>query len=104
MDLLPPRALFGCGALFDGADAAALLHTYLEWAPTLPEEATTSIAIMRMPAMEFVPKPLQGRTVVHLRYANIGTDLAESERLVAPMVAAGRPLLGFLHPMLVTEM
>ena len=46
-------------------------------------------------------EPLQGRTVVHLRYANVGADLAESERLVAPMLAAGRPLLGFLHPMLV---
>ena len=104
IDLLPVRELFGGGVFFDGADAAALLHTYREWAPALPEEATTSIAIMRMPALEFVPEPLQGRTVVHLRYANVGADLAESERLVAPMLAAGRPLLGFLHPMLVTEM
>ena len=26
--------------------------------------------------MDFVPEPLQGRTVVHLRYANVGADLA----------------------------
>jgi hypothetical protein len=104
IDLLPVRELFGGGIFFDGADAARLLHTYREWAPTLPEEATTSIAILRMPPMDFVPEPLQGRTVVHLRYANVGADLAASERLVAPMLAAGHPLLGFLHPMLVTEM
>jgi FAD/FMN-containing dehydrogenase len=104
IDLLPVRELFGGGVFFDGADAARLLHTYRGWAATLPEEATTSIAIMRMPALEFVPEPLQGRTVVHLRYAWIGADLAEGERLVQPMLAAGRPLLGFLHPLLVTEM
>lgn len=104
IDLLPVRQLFGGGIFFDGADAARLLHTYREWAPALPEEATTSIAITRMPALEFVPPPLQGRTVVHLRYAYVGEDLAEGERLVQPMLAAGQPLLGFLHPLLVEEM
>jgi FAD/FMN-containing dehydrogenase len=104
IDLIPVRDLFGGGIFFDGADAAQLLHTYRQWAPTLPEEATTSVAIMRMPPLEFVPEPLQGRTVVHLRYAYVGEDLAEGERLVQPMLAAGRPLLGFLHPLLATEM
>ena len=45
---------------------------FRQWAPTLPEEVSTSIAILRMPAMEELPPPLRGQTVVHLRYAYSG--------------------------------
>jgi hypothetical protein len=54
--------------------------------------------------MEIVPEPLRGQTVVHLRYAYSGEDLAEGERLVEPMKATGEILLGFIGPLLTTEM
>jgi FAD/FMN-containing dehydrogenase len=104
IDLLPVRSLVGGGIFFDGEDAAEVLHAYRRWSATLPEEATTSVAIMRMPPLDVIPAPLQGRTVVHLRYAWVGEDLAEGERLVQQMAGAGRVLLGFTGPMLVTEM
>jgi FAD/FMN-containing dehydrogenase len=104
IELLPIRSLVGGGVFFDGEDAAQVLHAYRRWSAELPEEATTSVAIMRMPPLEFIPEPLQGRTVVHVRYAWIGEDLAEGERRVQPMIAAGRVLLGFIGPMLATEM
>jgi FAD/FMN-containing dehydrogenase len=104
IELLPISSLLAGGLFFAGEDAAAVLHTYRTWAPALPEEVTTSIAVMRMPPMEMVPEPLRGRTVVHLRYAYAGSDLAEGERLLSPMRAAGRVLLGFVHPLLTTEM
>ena len=81
-----------------------VLHAYRGWAPTLPDEVTTSIAIMRMPVMKELPPPLRGQTVVHLRYAYCGDDPAEGERLVAPMTSAGRVLLGFVGPMRTDEM
>jgi FAD/FMN-containing dehydrogenase len=103
-ELVPVRSLIGGGIFFAGEDAGTVLHTYRTWAETLPEEVTSSVAIMRMPPMEMVPEPLRGRTVVHLRYAYSGEDLAEGERLVEPMKAAGEILLGFIGPLLTTEM
>ena len=59
---------------------------------------------MRLPPMEELPPPLRGQTVVHLRYAYSGEDLAQGERLVEPMKAAGRIVLGFIGPIRTSEM
>jgi FAD/FMN-containing dehydrogenase len=104
IELMPVRSLIAGGIFFDGKDAASVLHTYRAWTATLPEEVTTSIAIMRMPVMDMIPEPLQGRTVVHLRYAYCGEDFALGEQLVEPMKASGAILLGFIGPLLTTEM
>jgi len=104
IELVPVGSLYGGGIFFAGADAAAVLHAFREWAPTLPEEVSTSVAIIRMPPMEELPPPLRGQTVVHLRYAYSGTDFEEGERLLAPMNATGSILLGFVGPILTTEM
>ena len=104
IELMPVRSLIAGGIFFDGEDAASVLHTYRAWTATLPDEVTTSIAIMRLPEMDMVPPPLRGQTVVHLRYAYCGEDLGLGERLVEPMKAAGAILLGFIGPLLTTEM
>ncbi len=104
MELVPVGSLYAGGIFFAGADAAAVLHAFREWAPTLPEEVSTSVAILRVPPLEELPPPLRGQTVVHLRYAYSGADVEEGERLIAPMKGAGTILLGFVGPILPTEM
>ncbi len=104
MELVPVSGLYAGGIFFAGDDTASVLHAFRQWAPTLPEEISTSIAIMRMPDLEFLPPPLRGQTVVHLRYAYSGTDFDEGERIVAPMKTAGQILLGFIGPIRSTEM
>jgi hypothetical protein len=104
IELVPEKTLVAGGIFFAGDDAPAVLHAFREWAPTLPEEVSTSVAIMRMPPMEELPPPLRGQTVVHLRYAYAGEDLDLGDRLVEPMKAAGRILLGFIGPIRTTEM
>jgi FAD/FMN-containing dehydrogenase len=104
MELVPLTTLYAGGIFFAGADAAAVLHAYRAWAPTMPEDVTTSIAILRMPDMEELPPPLRGQTVVHVRYAYSGTDQAEAERLIEPMKTVGTVLLGFVGPMRTDEM
>jgi FAD/FMN-containing dehydrogenase len=104
IELVPVSSIVGGGIFFAGEDAAAVLHAFRTWAPTLPEEVGTSIAVLRVPPMEELPEPLRGQTVVHLRYAYSGDDPAEGERLVEPMKAAGRIVLGFIGPLLTTEM
>jgi len=103
-ELVPVASLFGGGIFFTGDDAPALLHRFREWAPTLPEEVSTSIAILRIPDMEELPPPLRGQTAVHLRFAYAGTDHAEAERLLSPMKTAGTILLGYVGPMRTDEM
>jgi FAD/FMN-containing dehydrogenase len=102
--LVPGDALVGGGLFFAGEDAAAVLHTFRTWAPALPEEVTPSIAVLRLPVMEELPPPLRGQTVVHVRFASTGLDPAEADRLLAPMQAAGRVVLGYVGPILPTEL
>ena len=102
--LVPVRSVLGGGIFFAAEDAAAVLHAFRQWVPTLPEEVGTSVAVLRLPPMEELPPPLRGQTVVHLRYAYSGDDLAEGERLLEPMKAAGRIVLGAVVPLLPTEM
>jgi hypothetical protein len=103
-ELVPVPSLFGGGIFFAADDAPAVLHRFRQWAPTMPEEVGTSIAILRIPDMEELPPPLRGQTVVHLRFAYIGLDHAEAERLLSPMKTAGTILLGYVGPMRTDEM
>jgi hypothetical protein len=102
-ELLPVPSLYAGGFFFAGDDAPAVLHTFRQWAPLLPEEVSTSVAIMRIPDVEFAPPPLRGQTVVHLRYAYAGDDHALAERLLEPMKAAGQILLGYVGPLRTDE-
>jgi hypothetical protein len=86
-----PR-FYGGSVIYDGADASVVLRAWRTWAPALPEEMTTSVAILRLPDRDTVPPPLRGRTVVHLRVAHLAS--AESGRaLLAPMRATAAPLI-----------
>ena len=104
IELMPVDSLYAGGIFFTADDAPALLHRFRQWAPTLPDEVSTSIAIMRMPPMEELPPPLRGRTVVHLRYAYAGADHAEAERLLSPMKVLGTIVLGYVGPIRTDEM
>ena len=104
LQLVPVRSVYGGGIFFAGKDAASVLHAFRAWAPAMPEEVGTSVAILRLPPMEELPPPLRGQTVVHLRYVYAGDDPAEGERLLEPMRTVGEVLLGFVHPLLTTEL
>ncbi|WP_158544893.1 FAD-binding oxidoreductase [Blastococcus sp. TF02-09] len=104
IELVPLGGLYAGGIFFAGEDMAAVLHAFREWAPTLPDEVSTSIAVLRLPDFEFLPPPLRGQTAVHLRYAYSGTSVREGERLIAPMQDVGRVLLGFVGHIRTDEM
>jgi FAD/FMN-containing dehydrogenase len=84
LDLIPLPTLLGGALFFDGADADRVLHTWAAWCEGLPADATTSIAICRMPPMPGVPEPLAGRTTVAVRFAWTG-DTAEGEGVLQPI-------------------
>jgi hypothetical protein len=84
IDLVPLRSIFGGAVYYPGESAAAVLHAFREWAPALPDQANTSVALLRLPPIPDVPPPLAGRFTVGLRFAYAG-DPGEGERLLAPM-------------------
>jgi FAD/FMN-containing dehydrogenase len=93
---------YGGGLWFRGADMAEVLEVWRTWAPTLPEEATTSFAVQRLPQDDALPAPLRGAFVLHVRFSHVG-DAAEAEELLAPLRGAGTPVLDTLTHRLVPE-
>ena len=100
--LVPVAQLAGGALYFDGADADRLLRTYRSWTATLPEQTTTSLALMRAPDLPMVPEPLRGTLSVLLAFAHDG-PLDEAEQVLQPMRAAGTVLLGGVEMLPVTE-
>ncbi|MBW0106277.1 FAD-binding oxidoreductase [Pseudonocardia sp. KRD291] len=96
--LMPVTRFHGGGIFFPGGSAPAVLHAWREWAPTLPEDATTSVALLALPPDPNLPPPLQGRFVAHLRFTHLGS--AESgAALLAPMRSAAEPILDLVGEM-----
>jgi hypothetical protein len=84
IELMPVSRFFGGGIFFPGTSAADVLYAWRLWAPTLPVEASTSVALLRLPPDPQLPPPLQGQFVVHLRYTHLG-DADEASARLAPM-------------------
>ena len=90
--LLNLTTVHGGAIYFDGTDASGVLHTWREWAQTLPEHANTSIALLQLPPLPGVPEPLAGRFTVAVRFTSIA-EADECNALLAPVRAAATPLI-----------
>ncbi|MGW0513546.1 FAD-binding oxidoreductase [Streptomyces olivaceoviridis] len=88
---------YGGGLWFPGEDMTEVLDVWRTWAPTLPEAASTSFAVQRLPQDDALPGPLRGAFVLHVRFSHLG-DAAEAEELLAPLRAAGTPVLDSIAP------
>ena len=97
-DLLPVRDLYGGAVYFDGADASAVLQRWASWCTGLPREATTSVALLRLPELPSVPPPLAGRLTVAVRFAWTGT-VARGEEVLAPVRSVATPIVDTVAPM-----
>jgi hypothetical protein len=89
--LVPAATIYGGMIVYDGPAAADVFRAYRAWVDTLPESITTSLALMRLPDLPFVPPPLAGKLTVHLRVACV--DLAAGPELLAPMRALDAPVI-----------
>ncbi|HET7725238.1 MAG TPA: FAD-binding oxidoreductase [Propionibacteriaceae bacterium] len=98
VDLVPVSTLYGGGLFYAGEHAGTVLRAWRDWTRSLPEEMSTSMALLRLPDHEDVPPPLRGVLSVHLRVAYCG-DAEEGARLVAPMRAAAPVLADLVREM-----
>ncbi|HEY5223003.1 MAG TPA: FAD-binding oxidoreductase [Microbacteriaceae bacterium] len=85
LELAPLPDLYAGSLFFDGSEnIEAALRVWTEWLPDAPANVTTSVALLKMPELEFIPAPLRGRDLLSLRFAFPG-GAAEGERLIAPL-------------------
>jgi hypothetical protein len=101
--LVELESLYG-GSLFFDADAIEpALRAWVDYTKTAQPNVTTSVAILRMPDLPFIPEPVRGRTLLSLRFAytgDSGLDLAaEGDLLAAPLRAAAPVYLDSLGVM-----
>lgn len=91
-ELMPVPRFYGGGIFFPASATADVLHAWREWAPTLPEDASTSVALLRLPPDPALPEPLRGQFVTHVRFTYLG-DTEAGAALLTPMRAVAEPLL-----------
>jgi FAD/FMN-containing dehydrogenase len=87
IDLMPITTIYGGGLFFAGERAAEVFDTYLRWTATVPDEMSSSVAMISFPDVPALPGPLRGRYIVHVRIAYAADDLGAGEQLVAPLRA-----------------
>lgn len=97
-DLFSTPQFFGGALIYTGPAVAEVLHAWSAWAPTMPEEVTTSIALLRMPPIDEVPPPLRGVVSLAVRFGYTGTP-ERGEALLAPMRSIAPPVLDTVGPM-----
>ncbi|NMO51487.1 FAD-binding oxidoreductase [Actinoplanes sp. TBRC 11911] len=91
-ELFEVTEFYGGGLHFAGERMADVLRVWRTWAPSLPEQATTSVAVQRLPPLPDLPEPLRGAFVLHVRFAYLGTA-EDGERLLEPIRAAAPALI-----------
>jgi hypothetical protein len=97
-DLFPLQDFYAGGIFYPGTDAQEVLTAFSQWAPTMPDNVSTSVALLRLPDMEIIPEPMRNQFFVHLRYCYVG-DADAGARVLAPMRAVSHAVVDMVGPM-----
>lgn len=96
--LYPVSMVYGGTLVFPADQAKALLTFYRDWINTLPDEFTTSIALMNLPPLPDLPEFLRGKSVVMLHGCYVG-PVEQGEAFMQPWHAQFTPLAAMFGPM-----
>jgi FAD/FMN-containing dehydrogenase len=96
--LIALRSLYAGSLWFTAPHIASVLAQWIRWTHTAAAQVTTSVAIIRFPALDQLPEPLRGQQVLHLRFAYPGST-QDGQRLAAPLRAFAPVHLDDLGPM-----
>ncbi|MEU9126066.1 FAD-binding oxidoreductase [Streptomyces sp. NPDC048506] len=86
--LMPVARIYGGQLVFGEERIDEALAAYLRWTETVPDELTSSVALIAYPDLPQLPAPLRGRHLAQIRIAYTGSA-EDGERLVAPLRAVG---------------
>lgn len=102
VELVPLGSVYGGALFFDGEHAGTVLDAFRSWTPGMPEELTSSFALVPFPDLPFLPAPLRGRYVASVRVAYAG-PAAEGSRLVEPLRSIAPTLMDTVRQLPWTE-
>lgn len=89
-DLMPVTTIYGGGLFFAAESIAKVFDAYVRWTATVPDEMSSSIALISFPDVTALPPPLRGRYVAHIRIAySPADDLTPGAGMVAPLRELG---------------
>lgn len=98
--LVEQETLYAGGLFFAREHAAEAFHTWLDWTRRVPDEVTSSVCLVRFPPLEDLPRPLRGRTILHIRCAYTGQEdpdddarRAAGEQHIAALRAVGERVM-----------
>ncbi len=86
--LYPISEVYAGVLFFPWERSSEVLHAWLEWTATAPEEVTSVGRIMQLPPIEEVPEPVRGRRVAVVEAVVLG-DEAYGAELMQPIRALG---------------
>lgn len=92
LELVEQPEVYAGALFFDEPDVPAMLRTWAVWSRLLPDEGTTSAAILRMPPLPDVPPFLANKAVLHVRFAWTG-DPKVGEEMIRAMRGVVTPLV-----------
>jgi FAD/FMN-containing dehydrogenase len=92
LDLLPVSTFHGGSVFFSADDAGAVLGEWRELCARLPESGTTSVAVLRLPALDRLPPQIAGRQCVAVRFGWTG-DPSDGDDLLRGVRRVADPLL-----------
>jgi hypothetical protein len=92
IDLMQLSHFYGGALYFDGSDAAAVAHAWLDMCADLPEHSSTSMALLQLPPLPQVPPPLAGRFTVSIRFASVASP-SDAQTLLEPIRAVATPVV-----------
>ncbi|MBI5929848.1 MAG: FAD-binding oxidoreductase [Chloroflexi bacterium] len=102
VELFPVTSLYGGNLTYSGELAGPALRFYRDWIQTLPDEMTSSIAVLRFPSFPQVPAEMRGKAFVILRAAYVGDD-AEGEAYIQQWLDWNPPLSNAFHTLPFSE-
>jgi FAD/FMN-containing dehydrogenase len=98
VELHPAGIVIGGAVIYDATEAEAILRAYAQYAVEAPEELSTIAFFMSAPPAPFIPLAKQGTPIVAIAVCYTG-DLAEGERVVAPLRTLAQPIVDLIAPM-----
>jgi hypothetical protein len=92
VDLLPAAGFYGGALWFDASHAHEVIQSWRRMAEELPEDGTTSVALMNLPALPHLPRAIAGRPTVAVRFSWTG-EAALGEQHVRQLRETTEPVV-----------
>jgi hypothetical protein len=98
VDLHPGGTILGGAVFYEATEAERILQGYARLASAAPDELSTQALLVLAPPAPFIPHDKRGTPVVAILVCYTG-DLAEGERVVAPLRQLATPIADVIAPM-----